>query len=104
MTNSTDQLGLFEPKARRKDPPSSHIAARKVAEKSIKQRELVMALVRKHPGMSSKELAAVAAHGEVEFHRLRYTFARRLSELRDQKQVFNGTPVEGSSELTWWPK
>ncbi len=103
MSNSS-QLGLFAPKARRKDPPSSHEAARCVSEKAEKQREFVMRLVRKHPGLTSKSLAGIAALTSGQYERMRYTFARRLSELRDQKKVFNGTPVEGSSELTWWAK
>ena len=98
MKPQVSQLGLFggSPMARASDHDSSHIAADKLESsgKAQVQRELVLRLVQRWPGMSSGQLARLGAMD-------RYVVARRLPELRSEGKVNAVKPA--GKEITWWP-
>jgi DNA-binding MarR family transcriptional regulator len=77
MSDATQQLGLFAPRARRSDPISSHDAADELeATGRLRvQQQVVLDAVHRFPGLTSRELAGQA-------HLDRYMVARRLSELQ----------------------
>jgi len=91
------ELPLFA-RARRVDPASSHAAAEDLEEsgRAARQAALVLDLVRRWPGSTSKELAQ---RGGVD----RYLVARRLPELAAAGEVER---VGGATkrELRWWPR
>ena len=91
-------LPLFNqhPMARKSDHDSSHIAADKLeASGAAKaQREQVLVLVKRWPGMSSGQLARLAGVD-------RYMVARRLPELRTEGLVAAVKPA--GKEIAWFP-
>lgn len=93
-----EQLPLVWPRerplARRGDADSSHAAA-DCAQRSgrlARHRRAVFAVLRAHPGLTSKELAATEAGQETGLDR--YEFARRLADLRDHG-LAEGPKIEG---------
>ena len=88
--------------ARREDPDTSHKAADKVEREGTagSQRRLILAQVRRSPGQTAGEIAAVLG---VE----RCIPSRRLPELRQAGDVANGPArrcaVMGTSCMTWVP-
>lgn len=107
MTTATGQVDWVElarhrPRARRKDPATSHAASDYIAAtgSASAQCGFALAAVRAFPGRTSQELAR-KVDGD------RYVLARRLPELRDDGLVRNDgekrCDVTGRSALTWWP-
>ncbi len=98
MKPVVSQLGLFggSPMARATDHDSSHAAADRMEEsgKAQAQRDQVLALVKRWPGMTSGQLARL---GGID----RYIPGRRLSELRTEGKVTAMKPA--GKEITWWP-
>ncbi|OFW99283.1 MAG: hypothetical protein A3E78_11900 [Alphaproteobacteria bacterium RIFCSPHIGHO2_12_FULL_63_12] len=98
MKPQVSQLGLFggHPMARATDHDSSHAAADKLeaSGKAQVQRNLVLSLVQRWPGMSSGQLARLGAVD-------RYVVARRLPELRSEGKVSAVKPA--GKEITWFP-
>ena len=85
--------------ARGTDPVTSWQAAEHVTSsgKACDQRHIAVATVRKHPGLTSFELAS---HCSLD----RFQLARRLPECR---LLSKGAPrqcsVTGRQAVTWWP-
>jgi hypothetical protein len=77
-------------RARRDDPDTSHAAAAEIGDTAARQSRFMLQLVRKYPGCTSAELAAVP-DWPAEWSTLdrRYIAARRLPELRP-RWVING--------------
>lgn len=98
MKPQVSQLGLFggNVMARASDHDSSHRAADQLeaSGKAQAQRELVLRLVKRWPGMTSAQLARL---GEVD----RHLVARRLPELRSDGRIKAMKPA--GKEITWWP-
>ncbi|SRR5579871_2395074 len=97
------EVARTRPRARRKDPASSHIAADYVSAtgSAAAQCGFALAAVKSNPGLTSRELAFKL---EID----RYVLARRLPELRDDGFIRNGgelrtCEVTGRAALTWWP-
>lgn len=88
--------------ARNTDPETSHEAARHMVDSGARraQQQRVAAAVRKHPGLTSRELAEVAGMD-------RHMVARRLPELEGDGIVVHGAPRKCRiSEMrcqTWLP-
>lgn len=88
--------------ARNTDPETSHEAARHMVDSGARraQQQRVAAVVRKHPGLTSRELAEVAGMD-------RHMVARRLPELEADGIVVHGAPRKCRiSEMrcqTWLP-
>lgn len=65
------------------------------------QRAVVLALVKAHPGNTSRDLADYTDALDA------YQIARRLTELRDRGIIRNGdnavTANSGRGGMTWWP-
>lgn len=78
-------------KARTKDPETSHLAAEKVESsgKGQTDRDICLALVKRHPGSTSAEIASM---GRLD----RYIPSRRLPELRELGLVINGLDDDGN--------
>ena len=97
-TPQVSQLGLFggHPMARATDHDSSHAAADKLeaSGKAQAQRNLVLSLVQRWPGMSSGQLARLAGVD-------RHMVARRCPELRTEGRV-TAQKAPGR-EISWWP-
>jgi hypothetical protein len=104
MMDEYGQGLLFEgarpPIARNTDPISSHMAAREITLSGArgKQQRLALRVVIEHPGMTSRELAALCSLD-------RYQMARRLPELEEAGLVAKG-PVRqckagGRPAVTW---
>jgi len=92
-----DLLSHMSPaRARRTDCDSSHVAADKAERDGTigRQAAAALALVRRYPGRTSKELARL---GSLD----RYQLARRLPELRTAGVVER---TDEESECRWWPK
>ena len=93
-------MTTMTPCARRADPEASHLAAEGITKTGAraKQQIQVAALVERHPGYTSHELA--------EFSGLdRYQIARRLPEIitverRGKRQC----TVSGRTASTWYPR
>jgi hypothetical protein len=89
------------PRSRATDPIGSHEAADRVTAdgSADAQAAVVLGLVQRHPGRTSRELARLAQMD-------RHIVARRLPELRDNKLVKNGErrrcECSGVTALTWW--
>lgn len=96
-----DFLSSAKAAARGTDPETSHLAAQNVEKNGTarKQRERVLAALRKHPGCTSAELAVAAGMD-------RHAVARRLPEL-EPHQVYKGSrrtcTARGSQAYTWHP-
>jgi hypothetical protein len=101
------QLSLFDAadKARRTDPVTSHLAAAEAERNGTigHQQEIVAALVRKHFGNTSAELAWSDDAKGLD----RYAIARRLPELERLGLVRKGEPricsESGRLAVTWEP-
>jgi len=93
------QLGLFggHPMARAADHDSSHAAADHLEASGAAraQRDQVLALVKRWPGMTSGQLARLSGVD-------RHMVARRCPELRSDGLVEAIKPV--GKEIVWWPK
>ena len=89
------------PRARRHDPPTSHIAASRIkaSGKLASQQQTVLQAIRTWPGSTAVEIAQLARID-------RYAVSRRTSELCGVK-IRKGDPrictVAGTAQLTWWP-
>ncbi len=107
LFDTPDTTRTRRTRARRTDPPSSHAAGEGVEISGIAkdQRELVLTLIRRHPGRTSKELAP---HAEQEGLKLdRFQIARRCPELIERDLVTDpktDTRNKPNAELRWWPK
>jgi hypothetical protein len=96
------QLSLFDAanKARRTDPVTSHEAAGHAEQTGLisGHQAIVLALVRKHPGCTSAELATL---GQLD----RYAIARRLPELARLGKIRQGEirtcSESGRRAVTW---
>jgi hypothetical protein len=102
-----DQLSLDDTlaariRARRSDPPPSHLAARAIVASGElgRQQGVALVLVTERPGLTAWELA----EGDTV---LRYCLSRRLPELVRKGLVARGEPrvcrVAGRAASTWWP-
>lgn len=91
------QQALFTdtPRARRNDPETSHLAARriKVSGKLANHQHLIKAAIRRRPGMTYTEIAEVTGLE-------RHAVARRLKEL-EPVHARRGEARGGMQ--TWWP-
>jgi hypothetical protein len=105
MKDERDQLDLFTrpvARARATDPLTSFQAAGAVERtgRAASDRAKCMEVVRKHPGLTSGEIAELAGLE-------RHASARRLPELRSAGMVRNGDArkcrLTGNQSLTWWP-
>ncbi len=89
--------------ARRTDPDTSHLAARDMERsgRAAAHREICLAAVRAHPGLTSAE---VARRTGLE----RHAAARRLPELMAAGLIRQGEKrmcqVCGHRSVMWWPK
>lgn len=97
------QLDLLTdiPRARATDPVSSHLAAEEVRDSGRlgQQQAAVLAAVKRHPGLTSRELAVMMATD-------RYIVARRLPELEPvhvRKGDARKCRVGDRPAVTWWP-
>lgn len=105
MNDAPAQPDFFGPHAlaRRRDPESSHLAARKIERsgRAAAQRAKTLAAVKNWPGCTSMELAKNTGLE-------RYMLARRLPELRKGGLIRNGEDqicaVSKVLGLTWWPQ
>ncbi|WP_447902677.1 winged helix-turn-helix domain-containing protein [Stenotrophomonas pavanii] len=80
---------------------TSHEAARYVVQSGLQgdQQAAAASAVKRHPGLTSLELAQ-------ETSLCRYVLARRLPELAETGRVWRGPKpcsVSGRSACTWWP-
>lgn len=98
------QLSLLAgtPSSRSTDPESSHDAAERSTRSGARasQQNRVLAWVRRWPGRTSRELAALA---NVD----RYMVARRLPELEPvhlRRGDLRKCAVTHTRAVTWWPK
>lgn len=93
-------------RARDSDPASSREAAESIRSKADAQARRVAEFVRKWPGRTSLELAALVAAQAPEYDR--YVLARRLPEAERDGTVKRGNPklcdVSRHKALTWWPR
>lgn len=85
------------------DPITSHESAERLTESGERdaQAEMVLGMVRTHPGLTSAELAK-------QYGVDRYMVARRLPDLRADGFVRNGSMprrcrVGKGSAVSWWP-
>ncbi len=101
---SETQLSMFAGPAlaRRTDPETSKIAARRIESKgkADAHRRKILAAVKTWPGKTSAELAPLAGMD-------RHAAARRLPELEASSYVRKGKPrvcgQNGTAAVTWWP-
>jgi predicted ArsR family transcriptional regulator len=94
------QVDLFStpPRARRRDPVTSHLAAEKVAGRASAHRQMIAAAIRRRPGMTYREIAEVTGLEPV-------AVGRRLVEVAREGLARSGEArtVNGSAMRTWWP-
>lgn len=89
--------------AKRDDPASSHQSAREVEATGSAgaQRRAAIALVERHPGHTSLELAQ---YGQLD----RLQLARRLPECAKAghltRKDYKRCSVSGKKAVTWWPR
>lgn len=92
------QLALITdiPRARRHDPPTSHIAAKRIREsgKADAHRSLIVSAIRRKPGMTYKMIADVVGLEPV-------AVGRRLVEAERATLIQPGPVRDGMR--TWWP-
>lgn len=92
--------------ARRSDPSSSHAAGEAITRSGVRQRhiDVIVDFVRRHPGLTSKEIAVALKHPGIDRHEA----ARRLNDAKGL------TVRQGASRsctacnamrrcVTWWP-
>lgn len=94
-------LFTHHPRARRRDPSTSHMAALDVTEsgRASEQAETVMRVLVQRPGLCSVE---IPDYCDLD----RYQVARRLPELERDGRVRRGIPratTGGRQSVTWWP-
>lgn len=101
--NSTAQMSMFSstPASRSTDPESSHEAESEITRSGARasQQHKVLAMVRKWPGRTSRELAALANLD-------RYMIARRLPELtpiKVRRGEMKQCTIAQKKAVTWWP-
>lgn len=91
------------PRAATADPATSHEAADRIAPTADQQAARVADWVRRHPGKTSRELAAVVTDRDLD----RHAIARRLPEAEERGLVRRGEAracdVGRGRALTWWP-
>lgn len=88
-------------RARANDPASSHEAAERMNRGTAKRhREIVIDLVWKFPGRTSKELAMLVDKPDKDDGVDRHEIARRLPEAEAAGEVHR---KDGGKELTWHP-
>ena len=84
--------------SRRSDPATSRAAAEQHEAKAASHREVLLAAVRKHPGKTAAELAAITG---LDYHES----ARRLPELRKSGHIVRGEArtcsIRGNECQTW---
>ena len=97
------QQALFTdtPRARRRDPETSHLAAERIKASGAlgKQQQAVLEAVRKWPGSTAVEIARL---GQID----RYAVSRRTAELagvKIRKGQSRTCTVNGTPMTTWWP-
>ena len=85
------------PRARRSDPTTSHIAARRVFASGLAgaHRQQIAAAIRSRPGMTYKAIAEATGLEPV-------AVGRRLVEIERDGQAKAGEPHDGMR--TWWPR
>lgn len=91
-------LPLFDPpRSRTLDPLSSHKAEEKMKRsgRMVAQCQIVLDLVKRYPGATSKELSILGAMD-------RHMIARRLPDLRDRDLVYRIEYEVG--DCRWWVK
>ena len=94
---------LFPIASKNTDPDTSRIAEERITVTGIrgKQSRQVYDLVVKHPGSTSRELAAFSS-GELD----RWQVARRLPDLQTSGMVRKGPvrkcKIDGTKAVTWW--
>ena len=99
-----DIPGRRLPRARRSDGDGSHAAADRLERSGRAAQQLadVLAAVRAHPGLTSKQLAAVTdPPNDGDRRDWRYAIGRRLSEL--EPRYVRREKVTGE-QARWWPK
>lgn len=94
-------LFTHHPRARRRDPSTSHLAALEVTEsgRASEQAAVVLDVVSRYPGLCSVEMTGYC---DLERHQI----ARRLPELERDGLVRKGaprTPLGGRPGVTWYP-
>lgn len=107
------------PRARIRDPATSHAAAKRVKDSGHLNRQQleVLALLRRYPGSTAVELARIARPDE--WRTYRYVVSRRLPELASGFAIVKGVKVpraafarrgrprvcavSGSPQTTWYP-
>ncbi len=88
--------------ARSTDSSGSHDAAAHLVRSGahVAQKDRTAADVRRHPGMTSMQLARETGMD-------RYMVARRLPDLAKESRVFRGAkalcPISNITVSTWWP-
>lgn len=93
------------PLAATADPETSHEAAERIRESVPQQAARVAEWVRRYPGRTSLELAAICGDPTLD----RHTFGRRLPDAEDLGLVRRGEPRVCSAStkhmraLTWFP-
>jgi hypothetical protein len=98
------------PRARRKDPETSHQAAEQVRSSGALgwQQQLVLEAVKLYPGCTSAELGfAIANDRSEDVIVWRYRAARRLPELQPvhvRRGPPRGCQQTGRPAGTWWPR
>jgi hypothetical protein len=101
--------GFTPPLAGRTDPVTSHTAAARVAksERAGRHRDIVLSLIRRHPGSTGHELWAMASAEEQRELENYPEVYRKANDLRRAGPVRHGEPrkctVRGSLMVTWHP-
>jgi hypothetical protein len=95
-------------RARRRDPASSHEAARRAEVWGAKgQRLEALVAVKAMRGCTTAEIAKFFTSTDLEYEKLYRMLGRRLPELRENGLIANGTArkcaVRASLAMTWYP-
>jgi predicted ArsR family transcriptional regulator len=89
------------PRARRRDPSTSHIAAERIqaSGRADAHRQTIVAAIRRAPGMTYREIAEATGLEPV-------AVGRRLVEVERDGRVLAGQArtVDGRAMRTWWPR
>lgn len=95
------QADLFSstPRARHRDPATSHLAAAKVVGRADAHRQMIAAAIRQRPGMTYREIAELTGLEPV-------AVGRRLVEVEREGLARAGEArtVNRSAMRTWWPR
>lgn len=102
MTQTTIQFDERR-MAREHDPLTSKVAARNSVVRAGSQRDVILNLVKTHPGLTSAELSELSPWP---VDSRRFVAARRLPELRGDGWLENGRVrecrVTGEMAMTWY--